>query len=1179
MTVLAHGGQQADEEPRRYLLACSVGRYPKCPDWDWPGVVEAREKIVELFTQQLGYRHYAALGTDPTSQQLQEHLRAFCTSAERREDDVVVVYFAGRSEVDEAGEHVLLLSDTDPADVPFTAVPVTQLVRVFSGTRVRRLLLILDTCYSGRSRAGYASATLERLSATWALSAAGSGLAIVSSAQPHPQAEAGLFPALLSQVVGQAVIDQAAQHLSVSDVVQQMNRHAEGTAHQRISLSELGPVGALPSFLTNPRFPLHDESDRLGQPIGQWDPHDLEVHPAGFVARVDDGINDRKLSRYVARDHDHFLADAVRSAGRGNSRMAVLVGSSSTGKTRACWEAVQPLADKGWHLWHPFDPSRATAALEELHRVGPRTVVWLNESQHYLGDPRVGEEIAAALHALLVDPDRGPILVLGTLWPEFARQYTALPEPGQADPHSRTRELLSGRTLTVPDTFSAEGLAAATALAEAGDELLSAALSRSATSGRLAQDLAGAPALLRRYEHGTPAAKAVLEAAMDSLRLGHRPTLVYGLLAEGAEGHLTDEEWDNLPDDWLESAMAYLAAPVIGGRGAIVRRRLRARGLPGSDITNSPAYRLADYLEQHGRRTRQNEPVPPALWQALLVHGDKSGFLPLGESAQNRGLFRIAAQFYAQADGGAEKLADLLTSCGRDEEALPWWIRHVTEEAGGSALHRVVQTESDETPERAEELLNWWWKEVPKEGSQGPSVATLIRRLGPDTDSTALSWWRRAAELGHTDAEQTFVAHLQKTRGSAAVLAWHQELGARRWWHRHKAADLLVQEGRAEEAVVLLASSDEGNLHTYLKIGQLLLASGEEDTAAEWLVKAACDPSGLTGEDAARLLFDMGRSDTALEALDHAAARNDRALIVAAQLLEACGQHDVAVGWWLRATLVKEPDSWLLLRYARSLARNKREPEAIQWYQRAVEAGENHTFQAVDEWEDQLLGSQGKSEADLTRWRLTYAATTEFLGKPLRRWQAPLEEKIAWLVELADRGHPSALLYAISRLCDAGREEEALEWAVQLAERGDDRAPREVAGLYARAGELDEALRWWERSAQQTSFGRAGYSAGGYALRDAGRIPEAAAWFRRATEAGDVDLSWATVELYERQGQRQEALAWLRQLADRGQWFALQLTADTLEVGGELHEARSLRRYGWEPDGSIATAWIAPSPS
>ena len=170
-----------------------------------------------------------------------------------------------------------------------------------------------------------------------------------------------------------------------------------------------------------------------GRLIGEWEPHDLEVHPAGYSKVVDgsDRPGTRPLPGYVQRDHDRVLAEAVRDVAAGRSRIVVLVGSSSTGKTRACWEAVQPLVDRGWRLWHPFDPTRAEAALEDLHRVQPRTVVWLNEAQHYLGNRATGERIAAAVHYLLVSPRRGPVLVLGTLCPDNDQQYTAIPDPGE----------------------------------------------------------------------------------------------------------------------------------------------------------------------------------------------------------------------------------------------------------------------------------------------------------------------------------------------------------------------------------------------------------------------------------------------------------------------------------------------------------------------------------------------------------------------------------------------------------------------------------------------------------------------------------------------------------------------------------------------------------------------------
>ncbi|MFB7269606.1 hypothetical protein [Streptomyces sp. NPDC056244] len=242
---------------------------------------------------------------------------------------------------------------------------------------------------------------------------------------------------------------------------------ASGLSEEELPGLQRKVVGphAMPSGAENQSGP--------GTLIGQWTPYDLEVHPAGpTMSSPRSGPQRRMLSGYVRREHDEIIAEAVEAAAEGQSRMVMLVGSSSTGKTRACWEAIQPLAKAGWRLWHPFDPTRADAALADLQQVRPRTVVWLNEAQHYLGDARVGEQIAAAVHALLTDTGRRPALVLGTLWPEYARQYTALPAPGSADQHSRVRELLAGRTLTVPETFNAPALAAAAQLAVNGDQLL-----------------------------------------------------------------------------------------------------------------------------------------------------------------------------------------------------------------------------------------------------------------------------------------------------------------------------------------------------------------------------------------------------------------------------------------------------------------------------------------------------------------------------------------------------------------------------------------------------------------------------------------------------------------------------------------------------------------------------------
>ena len=44
------------------------------------------------------------------------------------------------------------------------------------------------------------------------------------------------------------------------------------------------------------------------------------------------------------------------------------------------------------------------------------------------------------VRALLGAP--GPVVLIGTLWPDRYHAYTAVPAPGETDPHAREREVL-----------------------------------------------------------------------------------------------------------------------------------------------------------------------------------------------------------------------------------------------------------------------------------------------------------------------------------------------------------------------------------------------------------------------------------------------------------------------------------------------------------------------------------------------------------------------------------------------------------------------------------------------------------------------------------------------------------------------------------------------------------------
>ncbi|MFI7195113.1 tetratricopeptide repeat protein [Nocardia nova] len=398
----------------------------------------------------------------------------------------------------------------------------------------------------------------------------------------------------------------------------------------------------------------------LDLPIARWDPLDLGIHPAapppseGPAAPPSNG-----LPAYVRRHHDRILADVIAAAASGSSKLAILVGGSSVGKTRACWEAIQPLSDQGWHLWHPLAPARAEAAVAALKHVRPKTVVWLDEAHQYLGmGGGNGERLAAELAELLIDANRAPILILCTLWPEYANRYSGPPRGDRVDLHAQARTLIAHRRIIVPDKFDAAAISVARSLANAGDKQLAGSLRR-ATDGYITQDLAGGPELVHRYRSAKPAARSILQAAMDARRLGIGTAIPLVFLENAAEGYLTETEYDALSDEWFERAIAELARPVHGDLSPLRRIRTRQpRQPPGSPVAQAlpvgregPVYRLADYLEQLGRRERVAECPPASFWHAAYDHlSDPEELSRLAKAALRR--YRLQWAYYLQRASG-----------------------------------------------------------------------------------------------------------------------------------------------------------------------------------------------------------------------------------------------------------------------------------------------------------------------------------------------------------------------------------------------------------------------------------------------------------------------------------------------------------------------------------------------
>jgi len=92
---------------------------------------------------------------NPEPQQMREALdRLF---ADRRPDDLLVVYFSGHGVVDDRGKFHLTSACTEKGLLNSTAIPATYLHELMESSRSKRQVLILDCCFSGAFAKGMAA--------------------------------------------------------------------------------------------------------------------------------------------------------------------------------------------------------------------------------------------------------------------------------------------------------------------------------------------------------------------------------------------------------------------------------------------------------------------------------------------------------------------------------------------------------------------------------------------------------------------------------------------------------------------------------------------------------------------------------------------------------------------------------------------------------------------------------------------------------------------------------------------------------------------------------------------------------------------------------------------------------------------------------------------------------------
>jgi caspase domain-containing protein len=145
-----------------YAVIIGIGRYenPKIPALKY--AVADAEAMYAVLTGPAGFsKDKVMLLTDrterkPTLRNIKYALGNFLARAAQR-DDMVIIYFAGHGapEIDQRGVEqdglakYLLSSDADPDDLFSTALPMDDLQTIFGRIEAERVVVFIDTCFSG----------------------------------------------------------------------------------------------------------------------------------------------------------------------------------------------------------------------------------------------------------------------------------------------------------------------------------------------------------------------------------------------------------------------------------------------------------------------------------------------------------------------------------------------------------------------------------------------------------------------------------------------------------------------------------------------------------------------------------------------------------------------------------------------------------------------------------------------------------------------------------------------------------------------------------------------------------------------------------------------------------------------------------------------------------------------
>jgi len=671
--------------------------------------------------------------------------------------------------------------------------------------------------------------------------------------------------------------------------------------------------------------------------------------------------------------------------------LLVVVGGSSTGKTRALYEAIRAeLPD--WRLLHPAGSVDLANAVLAGHLPRSGVVIWLDEAQHYLTGP---DRLTIGEIRVLLNPDQ-PMVLVATMWPQWYERLTSPPPAGaplaeaedaeEIDPHRHSRQILTtaARVVRLVSFNKAECARAET---YAGEDPRLATASQDSHYG-FTEVLAAAPQLVDRFEHAAnPYAKAIMTAAIDYRRLGHNAPLTAELLQTAAVGYLTEQQIATAPTDWFATAIDYATGLLHGATSSLIP-------VPGTSMGTIIGYTIADYLLQYGQAARRDIPPPTSTWDAGVNHlTDLSVRLALAREASRRELY-----------GQAELLATPAAESG-----IP--------------LAMIILARSLQRIGLAEEAEDWYRRAAENGKPQG--MLALARWLERARPAEAEQWYRRAAETGDHDAILVLANRLKRAGEAELAEKWYRRAADTNHPHGMMAlARWLERAGQAEADDWYRHAAETGDHDAMVVLARRLERVGLAEEAEEWYRRAAGTGNLAAMMALARWLERAGPAEAEEWYRRAAKAGNPEAMVALADWLEA-GQAEDAEDWYRHAAETGNPNAMMALA---SFLEHAAQAEAEEWYRRAAESGNSHGMLALADW----LHRAGQAEAE--GWYRRAAET----GNPVAILRLP----------------PGQIRHA-KRLGRVGRADKAEKWNRRAAEAGNLKAMWALADRLERAGQAE----------------------------------------------------------------------------------------------------------------------------